>query len=65
MTDWIKVEDYIKNGAPRDRRILLNTTDGITTGYCDLVRGEYITDDLDLRMSDVTHWMPLPEPPHD
>ena len=56
---WISVEE---SDPVRDKRILLNTVDGITTGYFALGRDEYIPDDLDLSMSDVTHWMLLQPP---
>lgn len=55
---WISVKDRLPN--EKQRVIVRCNTVGTTVGW--RLRGEWVTD-LGDGGSEVTHWMPLPEPP--
>ena len=62
MSDWISVDVP----PTPDRNILLCIEGGyLSTGYLCLARDVYIVDAYEHIASDVTHWMPLPEPPEE
>lgn len=60
--DWIKVEDRL----PEDEHILIYDGENISIGFFDgLHFRDYMNqDDMSVYSNlNVTHWMPLPEPP--
>lgn len=69
MREWISVNDKLPDGA---QRVLVNTKScgrvvaGLTGYYSGnkfIPRCWGCINDIDFYFDDVTHWMPLPEPP--
>jgi len=61
MSEWVSVEDRLPEG---DRTVLVL----VWAGHFEIGTwtGEYWYCDRDVeRLYRVTHWMPLPEPPHE
>jgi hypothetical protein len=58
---WISVKERLPDG----KMVLVNCTDGYELGYYERYAGMGWTNTLGTESLNVTHWMPLPEPPKD
>jgi hypothetical protein len=63
MSEWISVKDML----PVSGKInLVSNGKGVTTGsYEDFYQEFILYNTVDRKIEDVTHWMPLPNPPEE
>lgn len=65
MSDWISVKDRMPPKAARFQEYIVYVGKAVTVAWLDSDNGEWlwVTDPERVFDGEVTHWMPLPEPP--
>ena len=63
MSEWISVKDRMPTGEPRLLYVHVGEGFEMCVGYFNRLTGAYHIEEETYPGLDVTHWMPLPQPP--
>jgi hypothetical protein len=67
MSDWISVDDRLPCIKSRENElmVIVNTSTDVFIGWFSKKSGKFLEESMGMALPfKVTHWMPLPKPPH-